>query len=458
MEQQKQKLESEKSIYELYADLVSLEPKLVTFFTADKETATDQKQKFLSGEITNPHNYYSKVETYNYSDEIAKINQASLAIILSGKMDSHHEFAYLDTQADFTKRSQILEIARLYNSETNHSEKTRLAKNFMDLGVEVYGQIDEFTYRSLLQDKLDRIYVSSYTGIAANIRDELFGMTNFNDKQEKIERFIPSKETVEWVGDVVKFFYGGMLDRVCEKETYQPIDIQTIFSDIIKDEFGEVADDWVVEIGVSDSVKVIPSEKKIVIPKDRKDLDFAGMKSLVVHELGVHFFRTIMGSETTAPPLSVGWGSSYDAEEGLALAMEQALKGKYNEGGIEPYISAGLVYFDKLDFRKSFEIKWRLSVLNSAKKSGVVSEDMIIGAKDKAYISMARCLRGTDELPFFKDLAYFNGSSAIWKYLEKIKGDEMELTLLFAGKVNPTYSSHRRLVLESATRDTLEVD
>lgn len=424
---------------------------MVTSFTAEKENAADQKRKFLSGEIVNPKNFYPKVENYNYSDEIAKINQAGLAMLSSSKVNPKHEFAYNDTIASFSKRAQIIELARLYNSSTNDFEKLELSKDYTNLGAEVYGEIDEATYRSLLQEKLDRINTTSYSGLAIDIRNELFEMLNYGSYQEKIERFTPSKETVEWTCDAAKFFYGGMLDHVVEKEVYKPNDIQAIFSEIIEAEFGEAASGWVVKLGVSDSVKVIPPDREIVVPIDRKDLDYKGMKSLVVHELGVHFFRRIMGDETDAPPLRVGWGSSYDAEEGLALVMEQALKDKYSEGGIEPYISAGLVYFDKLDFRKSFEIKWRLSALHSAKKTGEVNEEMIAEAKDKAYASMTRCLGGTDELPFFKDLSYFNGAATIWKYFEKIKGDDMELTMLFAGKVNPTYSNHRRLVLESAS-------
>ena len=150
-------------------------------------------------------------------------------------------------------------------------------------------------------------------------------------------------------------------------------------------------------------------------------------------------------------PLKSGWESSYDSEEGLALAMEQALKGKYKKGGVEPYVSVGLTYFDKKDFRDTFEIKWRLSALFEAKKTGEITDDIVNKAKEKAYTSVSRCLRGTDELPFFKDLAYYNGITNIWKYLEKTRGDDLELTLLFAGKIDPSDAKHRRLVLESAT-------
>jgi len=450
MEQEKQTEQTER-VPDLYEQLLELEPKLVTWFTPEKKTAAEQKELFLAGKIRNPHHIYDKLDAVNFSDNIARINQVGLALLSNESLNPKHKFAYEDAIDSLNAKSQLGELACLYNHADNSLEKSNLAQDFYKLNTEAYGTPEESTYRSLLNEKLNRINKTKYSDGTIRIRDELFQMVGYEPNDRKTERFFPSDETVEWTKMAIEFFYGGMLSHIPEKETFSPEDIRSIFSEIITDEFGEVAEGWKVELGDAGATKVVTQEKRIVIPSDRKEADFQGVKQLVVHELGVHFFRYIMGANTDAMPLKSGWGSSYDSEEGLALVMEQAIKGKYGEGGVEPYISIGLTYFDKKDFRDSYEIKWRLSALHEAKKTGEATSDIIDKAKEKAYASVSRCLRGTDELPFFKDLAYYNGVTNIWKYLEKTRGDDLELTLLFAGKINPSDVKHRRLVLESAT-------
>ncbi len=436
---------------DLYEQLLELEPKLVTWFTPEKKNAAEQKELFLAGKIRNPHHIYDKLDAVNFGDNIARINQVGLSLLSNESLNQKHRFAYEDTIDSLNIKSQLGELAYLYNHADNFLEKSNLAQDFFKLDAEAYGTPEESTYRSLLNEKLNRINKTKLNDDAIKIRDELFQMVDYEPNDRKMERFSPSDETIEWTKATIDFFYGGMLSHIPEKETFSPEDIKLIFAEIIADEFGEVADGWKVELGDSSAIKVVTQEKQIVIPVDRKEADLQGIKQLVVHELGVHFFRYIMGAGTDAMPLRSGWGSSYDSEEGLALVMEQAIKGKYGEGGVEPYVSIGLTYFDKKDFRDAFEIKWRLSALYEAKKTGEITDDIVDRAKEKAYASISRCLRGTDELPFFKDLAYYNGVTNIWKYLEKTRGDDLELTLLFAGKINPSDARHRRLVLESAT-------
>lgn len=450
MENEKQTKQCER-IPDLYEQLIDLEPKLVTYFTPEKQNSLEQKELFLAGKIRNPHHIYDKLDEVNFSDSIAKVNQVGLSLLSNESLNPKHRFAYEDAIDFINVKSRLGELAYLYNHADNTAEKNNLAQDYLELDAEAYGRPDELTYRSLLNEKLNRINKSKYNDDAIKIRDELFQMVGYEPNERTIDRFSPADETVEWTKAAIDFFYGGMLSHIPEKEKFSPEDIQSIFEEIIKDEFGEAADGWRVELDDSASIKVVTQDRRIVIPNDRKEADFQGVKQLVVHELGVHFFRYIMGADTDAMPLKSGWGSSYDSEEGLALVMEQAIKGKYGEGGVEPYISIGLTYFDKKDFRDAFEVKWRLSALHEAKKTGEITEEIKDKAKEKAYASVSRCLRGTDELPFFKDLAYYNGVTEIWKYLEKTRGDDLELTILFAGKVNPCDAKHRRLVLESAT-------
>lgn len=59
--------------------------------------------------------------------------------------------------------------------------------------------------------------------------------------------------------------------------------------------------------------------------------------------------------------------------------------------------------------------------------------------------------RYTDELPWFKDLAYHNGSNDVWKHLESIRGDYVKFMFVLMGKANPANIDHERLQYESST-------
>lgn len=93
-------------------------------------------------------------------------------------------------------------------------------------------------------------------------------------------------------------------------------------------------------------------------------------------------------------------------------------------------------------------MKWRLSLLDSVKDEGEISDEKIENAKKTAFAQTLRSFRGTNDMPLFKDLSYYNGSVEVWRYLESIKGDDFLLSLLLAGKVN-TSADHRRVILES---------
>ena len=135
------------------------------------------------------------------------------------------------------------------------------------------------------------------------------------------------------------------------------------------------------------------------------------------------------------------------------MVMEQALRGKFAEWGVDHYITAGLAHYDKKDFRGAFEVKWRLSLLNSIKDGDEISDKKIKKAKKTAFTQTLRSFRGTNDMPLFKDLSYYNGSVEVWKYLESIKseGDTYSwLQILLAGKAGVS-EQHSRVVIDSRT-------
>ena len=447
-------IENQPSVEDLHGQLTDLSPKIVTMFTPSNRS--EEEERFLSGEIRNPQFVYDKLNSADFDEALEKIRELGDKILNHPDLTSVGKKVYEGFIKKYYEQTELLRYAQDYHSASSEEDKQKIAEAYKGLNIETYGEPDEDTYRSLLGGKLNAIHSKKLTGKANELRKELFGMVNFKPGMDIPERFRPSDETVEWMHSVAESLYRGMLSHIPnEQEEFDPYELQKIFTDIIEEEFNNdskgyagAAEGWTVSVEKATSVNVKSSEKKIVIPDNGMVRSRKKVENLVVHEIGVHMLRSITGGETDILPLKSGLSDYYDAEEGLGVVMEQAFRGKFAERGVDHYITAGLAHFDNKDFREAFEIKWRLSLLDSVDDGNKVSDEQIVKAKKTAFTQTLRSFRGTNDMPLFKDLSYYNGSVEVWRYLESIKGDDFLLSLLLAGKAN-TSADHRRVILES---------
>jgi len=449
-------IENQSSVEDLYSQLTDLSPKIVTMFNPSNRK--EEEERFLSGEIRNPQFVYDKLNSADFDEAIEKIRELGDKILNHPGLTLVSKTVYEGFIKKYYEQIELLRCAQDYHGASLEEDKQKIAEAYKGLNIETYGEPDEDTYRSLLGGKLNAIHSKKLKGKADELRKELFGMVNFKPGMDIPERFRPSDETVEWMHSVAESLYGGMLSHITnEQEEFDPYELQKIFTDIIEEEFNGIndpegyagaAEGWTVSVEKATSINVKSSEKRIVIPDNGMMRSRKKVENLVVHEIGVHMLRSITGGETDMLPLRSGLSDYYDAEEGLGVVMEQALSGKFAERGVDHYITAGLAHFDNKDFREAFEIKWRLSLLGSVDDESEVSDEQIVKAKKTAFTQTLRSFRGTNDMPLFKDLSYYNGSVEVWRYLESIKGDDFLLSLLLAGKVN-TSADHRRVILES---------
>lgn len=440
-------VDSPRSVPELYDDLTDHAPKLVTTFVP--KNAVEQKQAFLAGEIENPAHDYDRLAAIDFEKERLSIDRIGEMVLHHAELEPKYREAYEQFIETYKKQLRIQELAVRLRAPDGFAEKTMLEYLYRTTNAELYGEPDGTVYQSLLQEKLHSIADRHFEGRAAGLRDELLAMTPLAE-QEQVERFRPSPETVEWIHDAAHALYDGMLRHVPEgKDVFEPVEVQGIFSKIIQEEFGEAAEDWQVDLVKGQAIAVKASERRVVIPENRDAMNATKLRELIAHELGVHMFRSIMGEQSDLNLLRSGLNDYYDSEEGLGKVMEQALSGEFKEVGVDHYITAGLVHYDGMDFRHTFETKWRLSVLGKLGDNEKPTDKMIAAAKDAAYKQTMRSLRGTDYLPWFKDLAYYNGTANMWQYLEKIRGDDFQLTLALLGKADPAQMQHKRVLLET---------
>lgn len=437
------------SIPDLFNQVLENEPKLVTNFVP--EDALSQKTAFLAGEINNPSHAYPKLEQIDYDERYRHLDRLVSSVTSHPDMNDKFTGTYTDFVEGYRKKTQFMELARDYKA-TNNDELRRVIKSqYMELNIDLYGEPDKVTFESLLHEQLNSISQKQLTGSADQLREELFTLVDYSPGYEVPERFKPSLDTVEWMRGIAETLYGNMLAHVPDQKTFNAYEIKQVFDNIITNEFDEAASGWRVDVEPAKAINVKATEKRVVIPEDRTDVSQEMLERLVVHELGVHVMRAITGSETDLHPLGLGLNDYYDAEEGLGMVMEQAVKGEFADKGVGHYITAGLAHHRGMDFRQTFEVKWRLAVLAKANEQTDVGEEDVAKARNAAYSGTMRIFRGTDDLPWFKDLSYYNGSVDMWRHLEEIRGDDAKFIFVLMGKANPANRQHERSMYETRT-------
>ena len=433
-----------------YELLMEYEPKPIPLFVPDN--GAEQKELFLRGDIENPQHMYSGLDKLDFDQMYQGLHVEAATITKSAAISPKYKDAYTGVIDDFMKKTEFLRAAYDYKHATTAEDRAEASQRYMDLNIDLYRKPDEAIYRSMLAGKLRVIDAKHLTGRAAELREELHAILPERQHDEgALSRFKPSEETIAWMQEVVKSLYGNLLQHVPDQDKFTVYEIRDLFNQIIDEEFGESASGWKTVVQTATSFNVRVPEKEIIIPVTYPDKTYAQVRKLIVHEIGVHMPRSLMGEQTDADPLRHGVAGSYDSEEGLGVVMEQALEGKYIENGMPSYIVAGAAYYDNMDFRQLFEMEWRISLLENL-SSDDISDGQIDKKRSAIYNIVFRIMRGSDDLPWFKDLAYFNGANDIWKHLESISGDDTEFAFVLAsGKTNPANKDDRRLAREVRT-------
>lgn len=483
-----------------YQELVERSPKVIESLVPDQESKEEAIDKLITGNTTSFQQEYPIIAGYSDEDYTAMQDTTETLISMAESMSEPERTVYLQAIEARKQEANLIVAMRDYKAATDPIAREAVAQRFMEINITLYGEPDKTTYESLLGEKIANIFHKKRSQSAEIIFQELRDLLpeNVLDGTRVQDRFRPSTETMRWMNEVVHGLYDNMLRHVdsyveahkselqieSHDETVikiQPTHLQDIFRNILTEEFltpskeveegrqtgdirqgaqaatdwdntetrsAEKDTDWKIEVTEAKSINVDPDTRHIRIPQDREAMSVNEVKRLVVHEIGVHVLTRMTGGSTNLEPLAQGLAGFNDTQEGLGKAMEHALEGEYQEAGIDHYITAGLAYFDNKDFKGAYDVKWRLKLLESLKPDQTPTQAQIDKAKQWAANTTMRIYRGTDDLPLFKDLCYYNGSKEVWEYLEKICGDDLQLSLLLAGKIN-TSKKHQRVILES---------
>jgi Domain of unknown function (DUF1704). len=394
------------------------EPKVILTFTP--ENANEAKSEFLENDnLSRPNNKYEKLNSGEIENLYQNISNAILAVENDNSLGEIEREMYNTQLETRIKTVKMLEAACDFRKAESLADRQKAQEEFMKNNIEVYGEPDFETFHSLLSDKITKIESLELDEKGEKIRSEFYELIEKDENvSQDLKRFKPSDEVFYNFGEIIKDLYSKQLELIPEKDddSYSAEEIFEVFENILKDFENDGFSEFDVEWKDSGAIAVSAKDKKIFIPKNRKPVSKKELEGLVVHEIGTHYMRAQMGEIYNNQALRTGLDGYMNTEEGIARAMEMAVKGDYREAGVQHYLTAGFAYFNNMSFRKAFETNWRMGILDGKNN---FSEENIDKKRQIAYRNTQRIFRGTDELPWFKDLSYFNGGQEIWKYIEE---------------------------------------
>ena len=424
------------------------EPKVISTFTP--ENANEAKSEFLENDnLSRPNNKYEKLNNGEIENLYQNISNAILAVENDNSLGDIEREMYNSQLETRIKTVKMLEAAYDFRKAESLTGRRKAQEEFMKNNIEVYGEPDFETFHSLLSDKIAQIDTLKLDEKGEKIRSEFYELIKKDEiLSQDLKRFKPSDEVFHNFGEIIKDLYSKQLELIPEKDEdiYSAEEIFEVFENILKDFENDGFSEFNVEWKDSGAIAVSAKDKKIFIPKNRKPVSKKELEGLVVHEIGTHYMRAQMGEIYNNQALRTGLDGYMNTEEGIARAMEMAVKGDYQEAGVQHYLTAGFAYFNNMSFRKAFETNWRMNILDGKNN---FSEENIDKKRQIAYKNTQRIFRGTDELPWFKDLSYFNGGQEIWKYIEEnIDSPTLIDDFLLGGKNDLLNSDQQRQIYE----------
>ena len=424
------------------------EPKVISTFTP--ENANEAKSEFLENDnLSRPNNKYEKLNSGEIENLYQNISNAILAVENDNSLGEIEREMYNTQLETRIKTVKMLEAAYDFRKAESLADRQKAQEEFMKNNIEVYGEPDFEIFHSLLSDKITKIESLELDEKGEKIRSEFYELIEKDENvSQDLKRFKPSDEVFHNFGEIIKDLYSKQLELIPEKDDdrYSAEEIFGVFENILKDFENDGFSEFNVEWKDSGAIAVSAKDKKIFIPKNRKPVSKKELEGLVVHEIGTHYMRAQMGEIYNNQALRTGLDGYMNTEEGIARAMEMAVRGDYQEAGVQHYLTAGFACFNNMNFREAFETNWRMGILDGKNN---FSEENIDKKRLIAYRNTQRIFRGTDELPWFKDLSYFNGGQEIWKYIEEnIDSPTLIDDFLLGGKNDLLDSDQQRQIYE----------
>jgi hypothetical protein len=310
-----------------------------------------------------------------------------------------------------------------------------------EMAIDIFGRPDQVTFNDFMAADIIKARRPADDAAAQQLRNEYLQLIGEQAKTYESKDQRPAHElsdkAMEVIGkDIYALFPGFESAVTSDKEIISPTEFIEHVQNAL-DIVGLGEKGWRGRTRASGSAETIGSKKVIVVGETRDPFTPSTLKGTGTHEV-IHAIRAENADELQ---------SSLAFEEGLCTGIEQIVMGKRRAVGAPFYISLGLqMGMDrpdekKRDFRQTYEIMWRRTLLGDE----TVSEQSIASAKKKAMTTTMRTTRGNSLDA--RDISYAEGSRIANKWLNEVAelDDEQrkeKLLWILSGKIDPTNPTH----------------
>ncbi|MEX0933584.1 MAG: tyrosine/phenylalanine carboxypeptidase domain-containing protein [Candidatus Paceibacterota bacterium] len=377
---------------------------------------TQEKHRFLRGEVENPTFIYQSLAVYPYQVQRDKLEKLKTRIETEETNDAIREI-YSEKIEHKINDCKIIESIQK-KDDARYDELMR----------ERYGNVS-----TELATAVIRAYCSALEKIIKTSRGKVF------DSAKELRGYLEDVQSrVET--DAVHEFHLVEVSDVQEK-VLSAREIKKLF-ELKRKEYG--LSSWSVEIDVwgrSNSISVRHKDKKVVIPRGRR-LTRSQALALAEHELGVHIRRREHGEATTLALLGVGLDGFLLGEEGLAKYYEQQVYDGAINSSLKSYLLTALAL--GVDGRKrSFREIYTVSELIFKSMKGRYFLSEVHSSKHYAWGKTVRLFRGatgqSKGVCSRRQLVYLEGYLRIKEIIDKEVLTEEQL---IRGKYDPANEAH----------------
>lgn len=428
------------------------------YYRGDETYRSQQKEKFLSGEIENPSFDYPLI-----TDEELNKKEEGLLELKKDVLEQEKEEALKQTYR-WKLNEKIAEIRMLRASKNNDMRKFQKYSEF------IYGkpQPEIFAYTiNNINKKIEKFLDSPDENIKKAALD-LQALLPQNLGERKISS-LPDQEIINKAQSATLKEAGALIGMKAPEEgdqifldlPFNNTEITNAFQNALNN---LKADDWkIIQGEKSQSFSVNQEKKEVTVPKERQLL-LSKLQALIVHEIGTHVARRLNGERSRIKILGLGLDRYDTGEEGAATTREQALEGKVEDfRGLDGHFAISLASGldgKKRNFKQVYEILEKYYLFENL-TSGKTYEDAVKSARNTAYDRSFRTFRGTDcKTPgacFTKDIVYREGNIGTWNAIKENEGVLIQLSI---GKWDPANARHlwilEQLVISEKNLNELE--
>lgn len=409
-----------------------------------RNNAQAQKTEFISYQRP-----FLDLEYPDIAKAVAKLAAPSLGALKSlmpQETNEKSEALYRTIEYRYSELFMLDLASRMLDPNLSEYERQAAKNWFVKTNEALYGMPQKEVFSALacmnfvpiLSEEFDDPDHVLQQGI---LRDQI-GSFDLSDYKPTI----PSSETIQRLGQLVRQRFEPLVDHVDEGKTYEVADMREVL-EIALDKLGGTEIGWVAKIAPNSSAFAVSAHQKLVeVGEDRNAADGMELKKRILHEVGVHAGRSINAEKAGWLSAAYGQDGYLDFEEAFATALEDAYEGVCEQRGEAHYLAAGFALgldnHESREFRGVYEIMWRYEYLKAAKEGKPISKE---DAESKSFTNRMRIFRGTSTkdrgVIYSKDLAYFNGQELVWPLLAKVK-NQQDLDIFFAGKLDLTRPDH----------------